>query len=186
MIEFNEEKAINVILYLGSKRKLLDLYATLKMLFYADKSHFQKWGRTITGDTYHRLPHGPAPTNLYDILKSIRGDGSWQTDYRNIITFSNSRTFTVLKEPNIDLLSQSDIDELDASFNAHIDKDFQKLKTEAHLDKAFANSNSSEITLRDMAEGDDSLLKYIEECEKDEEFLQNCRFFRPIDQEKVC
>jgi uncharacterized phage-associated protein len=73
---FDEDKTLNSILYLSQKAaKGLDLYALVKMIYFADKAHLHQWGRTITGNSYARMQHGPTPSEAYDMLKSARDEG---------------------------------------------------------------------------------------------------------------
>ncbi len=97
MKRFSEQKALAAILYLANKTGKIDMYALLKTLYYADKYHFQQWGRTITGDTYHRLPFGPVPSKTYDMLKSVRGDWLWSRDLSDSLGFADHTTEPLAK-----------------------------------------------------------------------------------------
>ncbi len=44
-------------------------YDILKSLFFADRSHLNKYRRPITFDQYHALPDGPVSSLSYDVLK---------------------------------------------------------------------------------------------------------------------
>ena len=75
MARLDEEKALAVLLYLADKAGgQIDLYKLLKMIYFADKAHLHKWGRTITADKYCRMNHGVTPSAVHDMIKSVRGD----------------------------------------------------------------------------------------------------------------
>ena len=60
--EFDKEKAINSMLYICQELGgSYDMYAVLKMLYFAEKKHISTYGRPITGDTIQALPHGTVP-----------------------------------------------------------------------------------------------------------------------------
>lgn len=186
MARFNEHKALAAILYVANKGKKTDLYALLKTLYYADKYHFQKWGRTITGDTPHRLAYGPVPSKMYDMLKSVRGDGSWPRDLSSYFEFTGPTTIEPRKSADLDRLSQTDLEELDASFSERGLSSFNELCEEAHKDAAFSKASAGKMTEEDLAEDDIVLLEHIEEMRENERFLNNWRFDSPADEETIC
>jgi len=65
---FNIEKALEVILYLSYRVKGISFHKLVKMLFFADIYHLNKYGRPIIGDTYVAMPYGPVASTVYDIL----------------------------------------------------------------------------------------------------------------------
>ena len=68
VFRFEPEKALEAILYVASKAQT-DKYATLKILYLADKLHLERYGRFISGDYYHALRHGSTPMHSYDMLE---------------------------------------------------------------------------------------------------------------------
>lgn len=186
---FNEKKALNAILFLAKQGGEIDLYALLKTIYYADKYHFQKWGRTITGDAHHRLEFGPVPTKIYDMLKSVRGDGVWDRELNSFFRFKDHITIEAISEPDLLKLSESDIEELNRSYK---ERGFRKgregfniLKNEAHDDKAFSKSKGTIMTEEDLSEGDPNILLYLKERCENEQFLKNVRYFPPTDEEET-
>ena len=79
-MKFNECKTINAILYIAEKLKRKDFHKIFKILYFSDREHLNVYGRTITGDTYIAMTDGPVPSNVYDIFKSVRGDGYYKDD----------------------------------------------------------------------------------------------------------
>jgi hypothetical protein len=184
MAKFNEEKTIAAILFLAQKRGKINLYALLKTIYYADKQHFQDWGRTITGDIYCRLPYGPVPSKAYDMLKSVRGDGFWDRDLAGFFKLEGN-TIRPLRSPNLDSLSDTDIKALEKSFAERGNKGFAALKREAHNDPAFKRSDEYLMTEEDLAEDDPLLLQHIMEVQQNERFLKALRFLPPRDEEEA-
>ncbi len=78
MFKLNEQKYRNAILYFASKvgrgsvwgRKKL-----YKLFYYLDFDFFEKYDRPITGDVYHRLQMGPAPSYLDVIANDLSKEG---------------------------------------------------------------------------------------------------------------
>ncbi|OQY45782.1 MAG: hypothetical protein B6240_08350 [Desulfobacteraceae bacterium 4572_87] len=60
--------------------KRADFHKVFKILFFADQKHLSRYGRPVVGDYYVAMRHGPVPSRIYDILKSIRGDSPFPGD----------------------------------------------------------------------------------------------------------
>jgi uncharacterized phage-associated protein len=187
MAKFNEEKTLAAILFLASQDGEIDLYALLKTLYYADKNHFQEWGRTITRDNYVRMDYGPVPSRTYDMLKSVRGDGFWPQDLSEFFRFKTRTTLEPLREPDMTRLSETDAEALRKSFAERGHKNFWQLKEEAHNDSAFKRSPDEwKMTEDDLAEDDPILMEQLKNIRENERFLENLRYLAPRDEEEIC
>jgi hypothetical protein len=160
MLRFDEAKALQTILYLAEKRGRIDLYALVKIVYFADKEHLKRWGRTITGDQHVRMNHGPTPSAVYDMLKSVRGDQDWPTDLNQSFKFEGCNDVIPLAPPDLDEFSESDLECLDWAFDKYRDKSFGELKEAAH-DSAYKRSLRFYMTDEDLAEGDPDLIDHI-------------------------
>lgn len=95
-----------------------------KILYFADMVHLSKFGRSITGDTYIAMDYGPVPSAIYDIFKSLRGDGS--SPYKEMATsairIKNRFIVNALQEADLKYLSKTDtlvIDDIILAFGDH-------------------------------------------------------------------
>lgn len=81
MFKLDEEKYKNVILYLSKKigqdgvRGKKKMY---KLLYFIDFDFFEKYERPITGDIYHKLQMGPAPSYFDAIAQGLKEEGRLQ------------------------------------------------------------------------------------------------------------
>lgn len=110
----DEEKALETLLYVVSKAET-DKYATLKIIYLADKLHLSRYGRFIYGDYYHALKSGPAPMVAYDLIQAASGSkkGSLNELVREVLqtgNASNPNSLHAKREPDGDYLSESDIE----------------------------------------------------------------------------
>ena len=144
-----------------------DFHKLFKILYFAEKEHLSKYGRTITGDRFIAMKDGPVPSNIYDIFKVIRGDSIFTTD----IDFS--KEFEVKfkhyihmlnKDFDMEIFSESEIECLSDSINENKDLSFGILRDKSH-DKAWgAASRDNDISIFDIAKAggaNEELLKYI-------------------------
>ncbi len=142
---FDSEKALEVIIYITRKTAIPDVYHVGKILYLADKIHLERYGRFICGDSYSAMKHGPVPSGVYDIIKYVRGDGRFCFDesFRN--SFGVRDDIIILcREPNIEMLSESDRECLDESIAKYGHLKFNVLKKKSH-DKAYDDAGANDL-----------------------------------------
>src|SRR3990172_3908608 len=102
---FDPEKALNVILWVANRAKIPDFYRISKIIYFADKVHLQKYGRLICGDAYVAMKDGPVPSGVYDIMKSVRGDGysPCEIEAKNSFEVSAKTRVVPLKDADMDV-----------------------------------------------------------------------------------
>ena len=79
-----------------------------KLLWLADRYHLRQYGRTVSGDEYHALPHGPVPS---DAMSIIEGGCTKLTPYypKDAYVQRKSRySFASVQKPDLDVFSESD------------------------------------------------------------------------------
>lgn len=149
----NMAKALEVILWVAHKRPSADFHKILKVLFFADKAHLNKYGRPIVGGRYLADEYGPVCAPVHDIM---RGEPlaiqmvhcNWE------IPFRVENKFRIIAErcPNMRLLSKSDVDALEESFNQYGHLSFDELVDISHDDPAYLNADGIEMSYEDFLE----------------------------------
>ncbi|MGI6366365.1 MAG: type II toxin-antitoxin system antitoxin SocA domain-containing protein [Bacillota bacterium] len=69
--EFSPERVSNMVLYFTQMNPKLSKTKLMKLLFYADFTHYKNHGYSLSGMPYQHLPYGPVPINhglLLDVL----------------------------------------------------------------------------------------------------------------------
>ena len=69
MNKFEQQKIIEVVLYILNKTGGIDFYHVFKIIYFAEMKHLAKWGHRILSDDLCALDYGPVPTMLYDAVK---------------------------------------------------------------------------------------------------------------------
>jgi len=189
MAEFNKQKSLAALLHLANKSGSIDLHALMKMIYWADKEHFQQYGRTITGDEYERRPYGPVPSKIYHgMINCVRLDKVWDYDLAEYFVVEGNSVMPK-QLPNYRKLSESDIAVLDHVYGEHGSKDFDELKKAVHEDPTylrFVSSRKTRMTLADLADGDPYLIEHIEEVRENEQFLKDLRYLPPEYEKEIC
>ena len=138
----DKQKAIEALLFVIPQIPKANKYATLKVLYFADKLHLERYGTQIYGDTFIAMEHGPVPSYAYDLAKS--------TDQTLPVGQKDERTLVARRPPNTDYLSQADIECLEEAIRAYGHLPFGKLKQLSH-DAAFtAAERNSAIPFIDL------------------------------------
>lgn len=161
---FRKEVALQAILYIAQKVERKDIYKICKILYFADREHLSRYGRSITGDTYIAMAFGPVPSKVDDIFKAVRGDSYFSDcagDLKEYFEFVNWFIIKPKKEADLDYLSATDIECLDGAIALCKDKDFVELTNLSH-DLAWQN------TQRDRAM---SVKDIIREAGEEEDYV---------------
>ncbi len=98
--------------------KALNKMKAIKLLFFADRYHLRKYGRLITSDTYYALQYGTVGSLTKDILNENKISlGKYELDYVKEYIKNMNLEYHLKKLPNYKLLSDSDIEALEFSYN---------------------------------------------------------------------
>lgn len=151
------KKIITILNYLSINVPNLCKLKASKLLYFADKEHFIKYGRFITGDVYKRLKYGPIPSNILNIINRPESLPKEQYNYLDHnITFSNNSNRTILNkcDPEMDELSDSEIEILDRIINKFKFCSSMDLYKLSHKEYAWLNSKPNEtLTPEKIAHG---------------------------------
>jgi hypothetical protein len=136
-IEFklDPDKAREALVYLALKSTSFDIYKACKLLFLADKYHLVRYGRTITGDWYFAMPHGPAPNRIYGQLNMMIDDPDNMPALSSVLNVDRSfqaPRFVATRRLEFENLSKSDLEALDETVRRFDSKTFEELKILTH------------------------------------------------------
>lgn len=164
IFEFDREKAIEVILYLATKSSNPTFHSINKLLYFADKTSLEQYGRFICGETYAAMPQGPVPSNVYAIMKEAEGVANGD------FVVENGHHIKPLREADTDVLSDSDVECLDKIIKLYGDAPYW-VKDELSHDPAYyeawnkrGNKNSIPMSIDSIAhllEDSEELIDYI-------------------------
>ena len=113
---FKPRKFASVVAYLAARRPGVTKKELCKIIYFADKEHLLRYGRTITGDRYYALEQGPVPTRGLDALN---GKNKHPEDDAEVAKYGKVRGSTFEpngKPPDLKAFSKSDLKVLDDVF----------------------------------------------------------------------
>ncbi len=140
---FDPMKAVEILLYIAER--VPNLYHALKIMYFADKAHLSEYGRLVSGDHYIAMRLGPVPSGTYDIVKFVRGDGIFTFDesIKEAFTVKGRNTIEPKRRPDLDTLSESEMECLDASISEYGNMSMTRLKKASH-DAAYEAADENE------------------------------------------
>ena len=164
--KFDRSKAIASILYVVNALTKVDFHKLSKILYFAERKHLARYGRTITGDWYVAMKNGPVPSNIYDYLKIVKGETGFRDEYlKKCLEIEGPYNIKAKQEADLDEFSESDLECLNESIEENKNLSFVELTYKSH-DKAWKNAPQDDrIDFIDIAkaEGADKvMIDYIE------------------------
>jgi len=106
----------------------------LKLVYFADRYHLRKYGRPITNDEYFAMEYGPVPSNVKDICGMNETQfGSFEKDYyARFLSPVDKYEYRSVSALDTDVLSESDLEALQVSWNSFGAKNQYELADIAH------------------------------------------------------
>lgn len=149
-------KAVILFILKKSKEDKRDVYSVVKTAFYAQQLHFKEYGLPLFKDQINALPFGPVPSNVYDILQMARGEENKVTrfhDGEDLSIASSSiefefESFSAKENPDMDYLSKSAIECLDAAISKVSKMSFDEIKADTHgeeWNRVFYGNSKSKV-----------------------------------------
>lgn len=195
--DFSLDTMIEALAYLASKG-LPDLtkLKAVKLLYFADRYHLLKYGRPIIGDSYSCMPFGPVPSESLNIINGVLAGADEVSDpVRERFTarlefrkrpFQKHPRLTAKVSPNLDRLSMSEIEALDATVAEYGRKSANELVTLSHghaawriADEQRAEGSSVpmpyELFFEDAGDDEKKVLAVAEAEQEDRDFANGLR-----------
>jgi len=163
---FDPEKALNLVLYVAKEIPPATFHTISKVIYFADKLHLQRYGRLICGDSYVAMKHGPVPSEIYDMMKDVRGDGfseHWAVA-RKAFQVQGKATVVPSEAPDLGVFSKSDLECLNESIKTYGHLDFAKLTELSHDEAWHATDDNDMIDIEQIAatfEDGSALLQHL-------------------------
>ena len=169
---YSSEKLLEIVVYILKKIKKADYHKICKIIFYADKTHLNKYWCPISGDIYVKMNNGPVPSKIYDIIKKDKINNEEQFFKKIDKTFEKEEPYYLKLKKNVkfngELFSQSNLEEIDKAIELCKNKTFNQLTAETHKEKSWLNALlNSEMNFEDFIDDDnkdkENIIKYLKE-----------------------
>lgn len=85
----------------------------LKLLYYLDFDHFERYDTPVTGDTYRKLMYGPVPDHAEEILSDMEAQGLITHTRERVLAYEQDR-YTPKRKVDLSVFSESECAVLEA------------------------------------------------------------------------
>jgi hypothetical protein len=107
----SDKRLKELMLYVADRCDVHKSFGAIKLnkiLFYADFIAYTRLGQPITGATYQRLPHGPAPRRLLPLKEELEQEGA-AVERQKVAYTKVQKRLVPLREADLDLFSGHEI-----------------------------------------------------------------------------
>jgi len=164
---FDRAKAIETILYLSPRVSDSDIYNICKLLYFADMTSLERYGRFIFGDAYCAMKQGATPSRAYDLLNDAK---------RGMVEGLEVAGYKVIpqREADLDYLSDSDVECLEETIaswgNVHWSVRWEKAHDRAWKEawERRGDKGSVPISVESIAaqfDDSDDLIEYLSDAD---------------------
>lgn len=139
----NWQKAIEAIVWLACQRPGIGFFHIVKVLYYADKAHFQRHARPVLGDTYIAMEHGPLPSGVHDLLTKdtfLDSDLLGRISDAVIVEREPVPSVKARREPDLGLFSKSDLRCLQEALDQYGSMPLRQLRELTHRERAWVQA----------------------------------------------
>ncbi|OHA46277.1 MAG: hypothetical protein A2541_02540 [Candidatus Taylorbacteria bacterium RIFOXYD2_FULL_36_9] len=111
MVKINEKKYRNVVLFFAKKVRngTLGKLKMMKLLYFLDFDFFEKYGKSVTGDSYLRFENGPVPQMAEKILKEMTGKDIKITRQKIADGYNDRQLIEPLKDFDLNLFTKEEL-----------------------------------------------------------------------------
>ncbi|MBF0140056.1 MAG: SocA family protein [Magnetococcales bacterium] len=138
----NQDKIVEAIVWIAQQRPGIGFHAILKLLFFADKYHLNRYERPVIGDQYIAMQYGPVASATYDILKgdALAMESISASVLPFVVEYRGKPSVHALREPDLDFFSESDIEALEWSNTSFGSLGFAQLTDLSHNDRSYQSA----------------------------------------------
>ncbi len=187
MNKYNVKKFINAVLFFAQKTdpKKLGILKLNKLLYYMDFEHYKRYGRTILGDIYIRMAHGPVPSFSYNLFNATfrnNGISPASEELKNLVVVEKGKIVDCIinsiypqknKKFDESMFSKSELEIMGKIALRYKDKTGTSMSRETHKeDTPWSKTPEMQPIKYDLILDKDSISKeYINYWREEEKFL---------------
>jgi uncharacterized phage-associated protein len=149
----NEQKMQQVILFFLERINNVHLgrVKLMKLLYYVDFDHFEKYDRPITAARYRKLPHGPVPDKVDKVIKKMEtGEMVKAVNVQNT-RFAKHRLIPVNGKFDASLFTGDEISVLESVASRWADATAAEIEAATHVEAPWASTEETKAIDYELA-----------------------------------
>jgi uncharacterized phage-associated protein len=156
----DRQKIIETLVFLAERQPRIDVFHVCKVIYFADKDHFKKYGRPILGDQYFAMDDGPVPSFALNVAKRKEQfvSSHWLRYAKERLSTDESDGYvrlTARTSFDRSIFSRTDIECLTEALKKYGKMEFLKLWRLAHEERAWkqhyaGDGTSTQIPFEDL------------------------------------
>jgi hypothetical protein len=145
--EFNKEKFKQVLHYIIACCGDIDnvgrtvLYT---LSYFSDFNCYELYEEKLTGESYRKIPFGPAPIHFEDIIHSLEEDGKIKESKRTYGNYPQFR-YSSQEDPLTNLLSERELEVINDVIKKYSCKNATEISDISHQDMPYKATKDSDI-----------------------------------------
>ncbi|MHC1576898.1 MAG: Panacea domain-containing protein [Methanosarcinaceae archaeon] len=167
---FNFDKFKQVLHYIIHKTGGIDTVGKtvlFKLLYFNDFNYYEMFEEKMTGESYRKIEHGPAPCHFDEAISDLEDDDKIESTTRPVGTYTQKKFISECK-PDFSLLSGNEIHSIDdtiarySNWNAtqisalsHDDVPYDATENKAIIDYELVFYRDPMFSVREYENGDD-------------------------------
>lgn len=152
--KFSEEKLRQVILYFLERINNVHLGRTklMKLLYFVDFDHAEKYGRPVTGAVYRKLPHGPYPKDAEKLIVRMVKAGLVKEVKVPVGNYEQHRLITMEAKFDANLFTGAEMQTLEKVATDWADATAAQIEAETHAEAPWASTLDGKVIDYELAE----------------------------------
>ena len=143
-----------VILYFLERINNVHLGRTklMKLLYFVDFDHLEKYGRPVTGAVYRKLPHGPYPKDAEKLIKRMEAKGLVKEIKVPVGNYAQHRLITLTAKFNADAFTGAEMQTLEKVATDWADATAAQIEAATHAEAPWASTQDGKEIDYELAE----------------------------------
>ena len=144
---FNEEKFKQILHYIIHRTGSFENVGKtvlFKILYFTDFNFYEIFEQKLTGESYRKIEHGPAPIHFDSTIKELK-DSKSVSEMNKPYRGYKQKKYISLIEPDISLISGSELDFINKYLSIYANYNATQISEHSHQDIPYAASEDSQI-----------------------------------------
>jgi len=146
MNEFKKEKFKQILHYVIYKcGNLSNVGRTVlyKLLYFSDFDYYELFEEKMTGESYYKLDHGPAPSHFDEVTKELEKEGNIEKISSEYYGYEQQK-FVSKKDPDVSLLTGKELLHIQNTIGKYCHMNASQIRGISHCDLPYKATEINE------------------------------------------